>query len=401
MRNRTVWIAISLLTGFYTACSNVRFDSKADLRQYGGQCQQISNTEVQCSGSETVSGGKVDVLIVNDNSASMSFEQARLSQRFNNFLSLLDSKFMDYRIGVTTTDISDSKNTPRAVNLNGELQDGRLISFSNGKKYLTAADGSVAEKTTLFNSIVNRNETINCENFINSWVGSGKSIDDPSYSPLYDQNCPSSDERGIYAANLTIQNNPNSFVRPEADLAVIFLSDEDVRSQLYDPFYSIPGFPLESLDTGASLTKQIQEKYPKKSFGVHAIVTKDTACLTQQRQQISGLVNGSMGNEYYRAIVSARNAMAAMGYSSDVTAKMVLGDICSNDYTGQLQQIFDHIQGQIKDSINLGCENPKNLQVSLSLPDPSITWSVAAGVLKFNKKLPLRMQVNYSFTCAF
>jgi len=396
-----MWTLLFLLAGFYTACSNVRFDKKADLSQYGGECQQVSDSEVRCSGSENVAGGKVDVLIVNDNSASMSFEQARLAQRFNNFVSLLDSQFMDYRIAMTTTDISDSQNTPRAINQNGELQDGRLASFANGKKYLTLSDGTLAEKTTLFNQMINRPETIKCEAFINSWIGSGKSINDPTYSALYMQNCPSSDERGIYAANLVIQNNPNNFLRTEADLAIIFLSDEDVRSQLYDPFYNVPGFSLGSLDTAQSLISQIKQKYPSKSFGVHAIVTKDPACLSQQKQQISGVVNGSYGLEYNRAVLAAQSAMSAMGYSSNVVAKMVTGDICSSDYTSQLQQVFSHIQGQIKDSINLGCDNPFNVNVTLSNSDPSITWSVSSRVLKFNKKLPAGTQVSYSYSCGF
>ncbi len=331
----------------------------------------------------------------------MSFEQARLAQRFNNFVSLLDSQFMDYRIAMTTTDISDSQNTPRAINQNGELQDGRLASFANGKKYLTLSDGTLAEKTTLFNQMINRPETIKCEAFINSWIGSGKSINDPTYSALYMQNCPSSDERGIYAANLVIQNNPNNFLRTEADLAIIFLSDEDVRSQLYDPFYNVPGFSLGSLDTAQSLISQIKQKYPSKSFGVHAIVTKDPACLSQQKQQISGVVNGSYGLEYNRAVLAAQSAMSAMGYSSNVVAKMVTGDICSSDYTSQLQQVFSHIQGQIKDSINLGCDNPFNVNVTLSNSDPSITWSVSSRVLKFNKKLPAGTQVSYSYSCGF
>ena len=82
--------------------------------------------------------GKVDVLFVNDNSASMSWEQARIADRFVNFVQQLDGTGIDYRIGMVTTDVSSSSNQPRAINQNGALQDGRLISFSSGMKFLAS-----------------------------------------------------------------------------------------------------------------------------------------------------------------------------------------------------------------------------------------------------------------------
>src|SRR5690348_8387825 len=97
------WVGLMAFIGSYTACSGVRFSKQVDVKQYGDGCQQQGEASVQCEGTEYVTGGKVDILIVDDNSASMSYEQARLASRFNNFINLLDSKYIDYRIAVTTT----------------------------------------------------------------------------------------------------------------------------------------------------------------------------------------------------------------------------------------------------------------------------------------------------------
>ncbi len=395
-----VWLGLIAFVGSYTACSGVRFSKQVDLTQYAGAygaaCQQQGDTKVYCEGTEFVSGGKVDILIVDDNSASMSYEQARLASRFNNFISLLDGKSMDYRIAVTTTDVSSSGNPARAANQNGALQDGQLITFPNGSKYATQKDGDLTQRASWFNSVINRQETLNCENFILNWVNNGNSLDSLDYSTQYIANCPSTDERGIYSANLVLKNNPNSFLRPEADLAIIFLTDEDVRSQLY--YFNQPGYGLDDSDKASSLITNIKTVYPGKSFGVHAMIVKSAACLSQQNAQTQGLVSASYGYEYNNAVQLAQAAMDAVGGTS-AAAKMVAGDICSNDYTTQLKQIFDNISGQIKDSIELGCENPTDLVVTLSTSDSTITHSMIGKTLKFNKKLPVGTSVSYRYSC--
>lgn len=392
-----VWIGLIAFVGSYTACSGVRFSKQVDVQQFGNACQQQSDSKVYCEGTEFVSGGKVDVLIVNDNSASMSYEQARLATRLNNFIGLLDGKSMDYRIAVTTTDTSSTANPARPVNQNGALQDGKLIAFPFGGKYVTQKDGDLSQRSNWFNTVINRKETLDCENFILNWVNSGKSVESSDYSTQYLEKCPSTDERGIYAANLVLRNNPDSFLRPEADLAVIFLSDEDVRSNLY--YYNYPGYELDEMDKASTLISNIKTLFPGKAFGVHAIIVKSAACLAQQNAQTQGIVSGSYGLEYHSAVQQAKAAMNQMGFPASVTDKMVSGDICASDYTSQLNQIFDNINGQVKDSIALGCENPTDLVLTLSTSDATITHSVVGKTLKFNKKLPVGTSVSYRYSC--
>lgn len=363
-------------------CSAAKFSAKSN-------CASTSNCVSQqgfdvYEGTETIQGGKVDVLIVNDNSASMSTEQNLLAQRFNQFVAQFDQRLIDYRMATTTTDISSTQNPPRAINQNGVLQDGKLIPFSNGAKYLVPSSGTPSQKEQMFNAAIKRNETITCEQFITAWVNSGKSRSSAEYSQAYHTNCPSTDERGIYAANLVVQNNPDGFIRSEADLAIIFLADEDERSQLY--WNNEPGYALEELDKHTTLVNNIKQKYPQKNFGLHAIIVKDQNCLNIQGSQLSGVVSGSYGHVYNDATILTGG---------------VSGDICSSDYTQLLLSIFNNIQGKVVDKIALNCAAPllevDNITVSSS--DSTITHSVVGSEIRFNKKLPVGSTVYYKYKC--
>ena len=95
---------LSFLIGLYVGCSPVKF-SLDDSKCKENGCIVVDG-KYSFNYTATAGYGKVDILIVNDNSASMSFEQARLAPRFANFIGDLDSRNIDYRIGMTTTDVS-------------------------------------------------------------------------------------------------------------------------------------------------------------------------------------------------------------------------------------------------------------------------------------------------------
>lgn len=371
-------VLLSLVSG----CSAVKFSVKSDCD--GDTSCVVQQGDLVYSGREDISGGKVDVLFVNDNSASMSFEQSRLAQRLNQFMTQFDQRFIDYRMAVTTSDISSAQNAARNINQNGALQDGRLIKLSNGAAYLTPNSGSMSQKESLFRTAINRPETLICENFISAWIDSGKSRETSEYSSAYYNNCPSTDERGTYAANLVVKNNPDSFLRQEADLHVIFLADEDVRSQMY--WNNTPGFLLEDYDKGDRLLPNIRAIYPQKTVGLHAIIVKDANCLSQQSSQLRGVVSGSYGWEYHKATQSTGG---------------VSGDICASDYSQQLQSIFDNIQGNIVDKIPLKCEGSRLVieNITISSSDASITSEIVGAEIRFSKKLPRGSSVSYKYRC--
>jgi hypothetical protein len=270
-------ILFAMCSYFLGACNGVKFSQKLDCEKEG-TCIVQNGKAVYPGETHVVEGGKVDVLFVNDNSASMSFEQNRMFIRFSQFVQNLESKGVNYRIGFTTTDISTAQNAPRAINNNGALQDGRLIPLSTGKKFLSKEDGDLNAKINIFKAAIERSETLKCEAFITSWLNSGKNTGDAAYDAEYYKNCPSGDERGIYAANLTVENNPEGFLRDDADFHIIFLADEDERSQLYTQ----SGYPLEAKDIGKNLAQAIRTKFPGKSFGIHPVIIADAYCLPIQ-----------------------------------------------------------------------------------------------------------------------
>ncbi len=380
-------LAVPVLVSIYVGCSPVNFVKDEELNK----CQNSGLNCISQNGKDyfdetiTAAGGLVDILIVDDNSASMSFEQTQLATRLSGFIQNLENQKADYRIAITTTDISSGNNPARAINQNGALQDGRLIAFPNGAYFLTSASGTLAQKDDWFKKTLQRKETLDCETFIRNNYGKS------GYDSAYDANCPYGDERGIYAANLTVKNNPNSFIRPNAHLAIIILSDEDVRSQLY--WYnqqspgSYPGYDLESFDQPQTLLNNVLATYGGgKALSVHSIITTTQACKTIQDNQLvvngTAVVSGSFGLIYNQA--------------SQLTHGIV-GDICASDYTSQLGQISTNILSRIN-SATLACNNPSDLTVNI-VGQPGVTYSVSDREVKFSEQLSPGTTVRLQYTC--
>lgn len=381
------FLTVPALISIYVGCSPVNFAKDEELNK----CQNSGKNCLTQNGKDyfdetiSVAGGLVDILIVDDNSASMSFEQTQLAARLSGFIQNLENQHADYRIAITTTDISNANNPPRSINQNGALQDGRLIQFANGSYYLTASSGSIAQKDAWFKQALQRPETASCENFIRSNYGKS------GYDAAYSANCPSGDERGVYAANLVVKNNPNSFIRSNAHLAIIVLADEDERSQLY--WYnqqspgSYPGYDLESFDQPQTLLNNLRASYGGgKALSVHSIVTTTQACKNTQDGQlvVNGMstVSGSFGLIYTQA--------------SQMT-QGVIGDICATDYTSQLGQISTNILNRIN-SVTLACANPADLSVTI-VGQSGVTFTVAGTLVKFSTQLAPGTTVKVKYSC--
>lgn len=381
---------ISFAVGAYVGCSPVKFSLNTEPCESTNTCI-VENGKFVFNETKTVGGGKVDVLIVNDNSASMSFEQKNLAARFSGFIQSLDNRKIDYRIAMTTTDVHvpGDNNEPRAINGSGTRQNGGLIPFSNNL-YLTPA---ISNRVSLFNETVVRAETLQCEQFIASWVqtnGLQSTETSAEYARQYKANCPSGDERGVYAASLAVSKNQSNFIRGDSHLAVIFLSDEDVRSSLYD---KVSGFQLAAQDQPANLIQTIYGKFGNnKGISVHSISVKDSSCLAQQNDQTlgnppvsmtRGMVKGSIGAVY--------QTFAARGWGKNV-------DICFNDYTSQLGDITAHIIEKVG-SVTVQCSAPEELSVEFIPANNSITYTLEGKTLRFSQNLPIGSQVKLSYKC--
>ena len=123
---------------------------------------------------------EVDILLVVDNSCSMDPYQQKLSQNFAHFITFFDDANILWHIGVTTTDIHSEGA--------GELQNA----------FFTWEDEDAEDR---FKDAVN----VGIEGY---------------YS-----------EMGLHAALLTLENEQNqAFLRPDASLSLIFVSDEEDAS---------------------------------------------------------------------------------------------------------------------------------------------------------------------------
>lgn len=374
---RSAWKLGAAITTvlFFVACSPVNFGKNADTScgSNGVACVQVcsgANCFDQISETKTVGRGKVDILIVDDNSGSMSRDQSKMATKFPTFLQSLGN--VDYRIAITTTDISSavsqaysgtntrppSESSP-SVNQNGALQNGNLIVFGNGKKYIESSGSSSGANISYFNSAIQRQETLNCEQ-------SG-----------YKQ-CPSDDERGVFAANLAIDKN--EFMRVGADLAVIVLSNEDERgmsntgsagrpnnSTYNNDMSLISVYKREKYDLPQTFVDKVRSSLNGKGVTVHPIIVKpgDTNCLNDESDPAKDIraKEGFTYQELYQLI----------GGNSSI------GSICDSDYSSVLSGIANRLQ---QPQFNFTCR-PDGDDYSLTYKDKNgtaFTTAQAAAV---------------------
>lgn len=387
-----------LMISYFGACAPVTFDTVPENKG--------DNVVVRCEGAEcfyditeekTVGEGLVDILIVNDNSGSMSFEQTKMANAFSGFLTSINN--LDYRIGMTTTDVADLRrkvgtvdnhgyNPSGPYNGYGALQDGKLIDFGSGQKYLSR---TTHNKETLFNNTIRRDETSVCE----ASIARG---DNPTQ-------CPSGDERGIYAATLSVKNHVSAFARPTAHLAVIILSDEDERGvSKYNPCnYSgsadksncegiKSGYPFETMDEPQNFVDTFRSLYPNKTVSVHSIIVRpgDISCRNAQTGQVPA-------------------SMPVLGFEGYAYSKLsqltggIVGNICASNYTSQLQDIGYTIGEQVT-SLPFRCR-PVNDQFEVSYsgqPANPSTYSAnfSTMVLNVSANLSPATKVTLKYTCS-
>jgi hypothetical protein len=167
---------------------------------------------------------KVDILFVIDDSCSMSEEQTSLSANFTAFIQFAAAQALDYQIGVTTTDVDEGQ-PPEA---------GRLVPIAGNPADRIVTPRSQPSPEALFEQNAN--------------VG----IDSRTFT-----------EQGLEAAYLALSNplifgHNSGFLRQDAVLSIIFVSDEEDQSpgnvDFYTNFFlSIKGFRNTNQFTASSI----------------------------------------------------------------------------------------------------------------------------------------------------
>jgi hypothetical protein len=285
------------------------------------------------------SEGKVDILFVDDNSASMEFEQRALGQRFPSFVNELAG--IDWQIGITTTDCSTGP-----YGICGSL----LQMVGTATNILTSA---IAGFDMVFRNTIERPETVDC-------VARGL--------------CPSGLEEALRAANTAMdKRNTNNagFFRNGAALALVVLTDEDEGSDA----------PVT-----ATTPQQVVNHFNSiwgatKRFKSYAITTLpgDAACLAAQQAQQGGI--GFYGTY-------------AVGLANLTGGRSV--SICAPDYSVTLQQIGQDLR-TVTSAVQLTrVPLAGSVQVQF-MPAQSIAFSVRGDTVLFAQPVPAGTQIRVTY----
>lgn len=370
-------------------CSDVGFKSVPKL-SCDGISRDQNTTCLNSADSVTVSFsfgiGEVDVLFVDDNSGSMYVEQQKMAKAFPNFLNNISNLF--YQIAIVTTDVSATpgNTVSRAANGYGKFQDGKFLEFMDELKNpsgLKVIDRYTPNVQGLFRGTIKRQESLDC--------------DTSGFNP---ELCPSSDERGIYAANLAIKRGEANFFRPGAHLALVILSDEDERG---NGGASGSVGPLEALDFPESLVLNMKEIYPTKSMSVHSVVTNNETCRKAQTQSSTTSMwstLGYIGTQYMKLSYPSADLMAL---GNIITG--VVGSICDSDsnYGAQLGNIGLNINNNTMDAPRQLACLPANNSINIETDPAGLEGQIQYDIDNQNKiyfyNLPIGTRVTFSYDC--
>jgi len=180
------------------------------------------------------SGAKVDVLFVVDNSGSMMEEQQSLGANFAAFMSSATASGVDYHIGVTTTGLDQSSGGWSQCPGGAEGgESGRLFPVnSSSPRIITPltpnAPGVFANNTRV--GVCHWNEQ--------GLEAAYRALSDPLLHSLDDPRTPQAGDGN------------GGFLRDEARLAIIFVTDEEDFSTQPVPFYETYFKSLKNNDSG-------------------------------------------------------------------------------------------------------------------------------------------------------
>ncbi len=338
------FVVLTTGLGIMVGCSPVSFD--VDEKAVCGDldaasCNPIGPNLAEYTSAYTVAPAKVDVLIVNDNSGTMRYEQREMGNRFNTFINRLSG--FNWQLGITTMDVSNANRNANGeqsiaptVTPNANLQDGKLVPFYNGSYILREGQ---SDALNLFRDAIE--------------------IEQQGLS----------DERGILTASMALQNSANSgLVRSDSThVAIIMLTDEDVRSggEANNTNPATAGLlnimPRDRKENLLSVWNQVNSNR-NKTISVHSLIVQpgNSGCYNAQRTQVQP--NGQIFGD-------ATFGLMYDDISKDPTFKGIVGNICSSNYSSELSTISNYIAGRAQGDVPLN----KTCDIITNNPDRPIT----------------------------
>lgn len=335
-------IAISFSAGLGVKSVVVRqTDIAGNVGQATAQYSRDSDAASETFVSDA-SFGKIDILFIDDNSASMDPNQASLGAKFSGFASELLN--IDWQIGITTTDCSTG---PYGIC-------GSLLNLTGtNSKILTP---STPDYQTVFNNSIKRPETVGCLN-----TGT----------------CPSGASEPLLSATTAMNkfNTDNAgFFRSNSDLAIVILTDADER-QTGGATYA---------DRPEQLVAAFGNNWPAgKKLKVYSIIVKpgDSACLATMRA-------GSGGFSFYGALVEETvNLTGGLNTS-----------ICAPDYSVTLKGIGESVR-TLTNSVELAHTPIAGSVVVTFTPNQNITYKVIGTKVVFDSppSVGTEIKVDYQY----
>jgi hypothetical protein len=285
---------------------------------------------------EVKQSNKVDLLMIIDNSGSMQYEQKNMAQRVGSMMNLLQG--LDYKIGITTTDPSNST-----------YGDGRLVQMNGLSNGTFVLDKTVPLSTaqTVLGNTLQRKET-----------GSGS-------------------EQAIFATYRALERyfDPNDkgphkgLFRSDAAFAALVISDEDESAN------NLKNKP-------ENLVNFVKTKWPGKPFAFHSIITRpgDVACKN---------TNGAVYGTIYKKL----SELTGFG----ATGGALIGDVCASDYAAQLAGIGSSIKEMVN-IIELSCQpyGSSSIYVDLNGAAYNGSYQVEGKKLVFDQPLEVgKFSVKY------
>lgn len=362
-------MGVSLL---FNACSEVKF---SEAPTSNGSLGGGTDTDGNCPPGSTASGcvtptipqqlvdytdlftvpassSKVDVLLVLDNSGSMTADLLKLGERMDGLIQILDNGGINWQMCYVVTDGSGT--TRNWTGLNSRL----LLP-------------STANKSAVF------------LNTMNSIANNGNG-----------------NEQAIVSIKSALMSPGNSeCFRTDAALSVVTISDEDEKScggrckdwttseiptavQYRDASnYRSQYRDLVDDDSPQGLVDYVKAFHNNKTFISHAIVIRpgDAACYDIQDKASPGFY----GVQYSRL--------------QSLTGG-VLGDICADSYASQLTAMGQRTRDAIN-SVTLKCSPIGTPVVSVS-PGATPGWSVSGNKVLFSTSLTEGTQIQVKYRCA-
>jgi hypothetical protein len=343
-RNNALFV-LGVLVLVSAACAPAKWKELSGVLPGGSLGSPVQAPSTQAA-TETFTqdeaANKVDILIVNDNSASMDPEQRKMSERFNSFVSEL--RGIDYQIAMTTTDVESVKWN----------QGGRILPWNGLSSRVLTPSTPRAEQ--IFRDTVARPETIDCQKR---------------------NDCPSGNEQPLKAIELAMdqaQAANKAFFRAGVDFVAVILSDEDEMSDGISPKTTSPDHVVKHFDDifGSS-----------KRFAVHSlvIVPGDTTCKAEQAAQPAAIKMA-----YYGTHAAALSSLTGGTVNS----------ICDADYARDLQSISKEVR-KLVSSFELR-EAPALDSVTVTFePAFKTTWSIEGRRIIFDPAPPAGTQIEVKY----